>query len=151
MSTNNDDASWVQRRTVAAEIQAGRLAQRQDLEHKKAEAMLAAFLPKVKAFGPPPVKLQVKGYGGQGVARTNLTGWYLRVDGTAALGTDGKFYVLIAPLSSLDRIRGVKVPPSRPPLILGEGGKDGDSVDLADALERVFPGWQHKYPPTLRN
>jgi len=138
--------SWVHQRTQAAAIQASRLAERQDAEHRKAEALLAEFLPVVKARGPAPVELLVQGYGGQGSAKSNLRGWYLRNNRTCALGTDGKFYVLIAPLSRLHpRFMRINVRPTRPPMILGEGGKDGDTIDLADALERVCPGWRaHK-------
>jgi hypothetical protein len=119
------------------------LAQRQNAEHQRAEALLAQFMPAVTTRGPAPVELMVQGYGGVGEAPTNLRGWYLRNNRTCALGTDGKFYVLIAPLSRLHLpFMKVKVAPTRPPLIIGEGGKDGDSIDLADALERVLPGWR---------
>ena len=134
---------WAAQRTQAAAIQASRLAQRQDAEHRRAEAQLDAFLPVVKAYGPAPVDLIVQGYGGVGEARTNLKGWYLRNNRTCALGTDGKFYVLIAPLNRFHPpFLKIKVAPTRPPMIIGEGGKDGDSIDLSDALERVLPNWK---------
>ncbi len=50
--------------------------------------------------------------------------------------------MLTAPLTLLDRVRGARVEPQRPPMILGAGGKDGSSIDLVDALERVLPGWR---------
>ncbi|ANC31764.1 hypothetical protein [Isoptericola dokdonensis] len=130
---------WVRRRTEAAHEHAARLAARQDAEHARAEAMLAEFVAAAVAAGLPTEPLQVKGYGGRGTARTPLRGWYLRHDRTAAVSADGDFYVLIAPLSVLDRVRGVRPTPSRPPLVLGAGGKDGDSVDLVDALARLLP------------
>jgi len=133
----------VAQRTEAAAIQASRLAQRQDAEHRRAELQLEAFLPVVKAHGPAPVDLVVQGYGGVGTAPTNLRGWYLRNNRTCALGTDGRFYVLIAPLNRFHPpFIKVKVPPSRPPMIIGEGGKDGDTIELAEALERILPGWK---------
>ncbi|QAY64076.1 hypothetical protein ET495_13555 [Xylanimonas allomyrinae] len=133
---------WVAQRTEAARVQAERLRARQDAVHRQAEALLSEFLPVVTAHGPAPQALRVRGYGGRGEARTRLRGWYLRMDRTAALGTDGRFYVLIAPLSAVDRLRGVHPAPARPPLVLGEGGKDGESVELPVALERVLPGWR---------
>lgn len=136
------DSDWVAHRTEAARVQAERLAERQGAVHAKAEALIAQFMTAVRAHGPAPVPLVVRGYGGRGQARTNLTGWYLRNDRTAAVGSDGKFYVLIAPLSTMDRIKGVQPQPSRPPLILGEGGKDGDTIELSEALDRVLPNWQ---------
>ena len=134
---------WAAQRTEAAAIHAARLAERQSAEHERAEALLASFLPVVKAHGPAPVELVVQGYGGQGSAKSNLRGWYLRNNRTCALGTDGKFYVLIAPLNRFHpSFMKVKVAPTRPPLIIGEGGKDGDSIDLADAVERILPNWR---------
>lgn len=133
---------WAAQRTEAAAIQAQRLAARQNAEHERAEALLASFLPVVTTRGPKPVDLIVQGYGGQGTARSKLRGWYLRNNRTCALGTDGKFYVLIAPLNRFHPSwLKVDVQPTRPPLIIGEGGKDGDTIDLAEALERILPGW----------
>jgi len=143
--SNND--SWVAQRTHAAAIQASRLAARQDAEHTRAEALLAKFLPIVTAHGPAPVDLMVQGYGGVGLAPTHLKGWYLRNNRTCALGTDGKFYVLIAPLSRFHpKWRKIKIAPSRPPLIIGEGGKDGDTIELSESLERILPGWRSHLP-----
>jgi hypothetical protein len=50
--------------------------------------------------------------------------------------------VLTAPLSVLDRLRGVQLTPTPPPLVIGAGGKDGDSIELVAALERLLPGWR---------
>ncbi|MCL1899613.1 MAG: hypothetical protein FWG11_03670 [Promicromonosporaceae bacterium] len=135
-------SQWSDFRSQAAHFQHERLQERRDAQHAKAEEMLAEFLPVVRAHGPRPVPLRVTGYGGKGVAKTPLRGWYLRTNRTAALGEDGHFYLLIAPLSPRDRLLGCQPDPSRPPLVLGEGGRDGESIDLADALERVLPGWR---------
>lgn len=88
--------------------------------------------------------LVVLGYGGRGKARTPLRGWYLRVDRTCAVGTDGSFYVLTAPLSAWDRLRGVRPEAKDPPLLIGAGGKDGNSIPLASALTRILPDWQER-------
>ncbi|GGI09178.1 hypothetical protein [Isoptericola cucumis] len=132
---------WAAQRTEAARVQAERLAARQDAEHTEAEALLARFVRAALATGLEPERLEAKGYGGRGVARTTLRGWYLRHDRTAGVTTDGDFYVLTAPLTLVDRVRGARLAPQRPPLVLGAGGKDGSSIDLADALERLLPGW----------
>lgn len=133
---------WARQRTEAARVQAERLRVRQDAEHAAAEDLLRTFVAVARERGPEPVPLEVKGYGGRGTARTRLRGWYLRHDRTAAVSVDGDFYVLTAPLTPLDRLRGARPEPSRPPLVLGAGGKDGDSIDLAAALDRVLPGWR---------
>ncbi|WP_277207290.1 hypothetical protein [Isoptericola croceus] len=136
--------NWAAQRTEAAREHAARLAARQDAEHRLAEAMLAEFVTAAGAARLAAEPLQVKGYGGRGTARTSLRGWYLRTDRTAAVSTAGDFYVLTAPLGLLDRVRGVRPEPKRPPLVLGAGGKDGDSIDLVDALERLLPGWRER-------
>lgn len=123
-------------------MQAERLQERLDALHAKAEEILAEFLPVVTQHGPEPEPLRVLGYGGRGSARTPLRGWYLRGNRTAALGTDGSFYVLIAPLSLTDRLKGVRPAPARPPMVLGEGGRDGESIELVVALDRLLPGWR---------
>ncbi|HEV6955702.1 MAG TPA: hypothetical protein VKY86_20850 [Promicromonospora sp.] len=133
---------WAGKRAEAVRVQAERLRQRQDAEHARAEEMLHRFAETARAAGLEPEPLVVRGYGGRGTARTPLRGWYLRVDRSAGVATDGTFYVLTAPLGLLDRVRGVRPEPARPPLTLGAGGKDGESVPLADALERLLPGWR---------
>ncbi|MBL0888672.1 hypothetical protein [Myceligenerans indicum] len=132
--------SWAQQRTEAARLQAERLRERQDAEHARAEAMLARFVTEAREAGLAPEPLVMRGYGGRGTARTPLRGWYLRTDRTAAVSDDGAFYVMTAPLSLLDRLRGVRPEPRRPPLVLGAGGKDGDSIELSAALDRLLPG-----------
>lgn len=136
--------NWAQQRTEAAREHAARLAARQDAEHRRAEELLAEFVAAAGDAGLEPRPLQVKGYGGRGTARTSLQGWYLRTDRTVAVSTDASFYVLTAPLTLLDRVRGVRPAPTRPPLVIGAGGKDGDSIDLVDALERLLPGWRER-------
>ncbi|RPF20491.1 hypothetical protein [Myceligenerans xiligouense] len=138
--------SWAEQRTEAARLQARRLSERQDAEHARAEMMLAEFVAAARDADLAAEPLVVRGYGGRGTARTPLRGWYLRTDRTAAVSDDGGFYVLTAPLTLLDRIRGVRPEPKRPPLVLGAGGKDGDSIDLAMALDRLLPGWQGTAP-----
>lgn len=138
------DDDWARQRAEAVRVQAERLHARQDAEHARAGALLHDFVEAASAAGLVPEDLRVRGYGGRGTARTPLRGWYLRVDRTAGVSTDGGFYVLTAPLSLLDRLRGVRPVPAKPPLILGAGGKDGESVALVEALERLLPGWRSR-------
>jgi hypothetical protein len=135
------DDKWATERAEAVRVQAERLQARQDAEHTRAEEMLRAFVAAARAAGLDPVPLMVQGYGGRGTARTPLRGWYLRVDRTLGVSADGDFYVLTAPIGLLDRVRGTRPEPRRPPLTLGAGGKDGESLPLAEALERLLPGW----------
>ncbi|MGC0143295.1 hypothetical protein [Pseudactinotalea sp. Z1732] len=136
------DSDWATRRTEAARIHAERLQARKDVEHERAESLLREFVTAATRAGLAPQPLRVRGYGGSASARTPLTGWYLRSDASAGVSTEADFYVLTAPLSLLDRLRGVRPEPARPPLVLGAGGKDGESIDLTEALERLLPGWR---------
>ncbi|MCF4120905.1 hypothetical protein L1785_07920 [Antribacter sp. KLBMP9083] len=138
------DDDWARQRGEAVRVQAERLRARQDAEHARAGALLHKFVGAASAAGLAPEDLRVRGYGGRGTARTPLRGWYLRADRTAGVSTDGDFYVLTAPLSLFDRVRGVRPVPTNPPLILGAGGKDGESVALVEALDRLLPGWRSR-------
>lgn len=136
------DSQWARHRTEMAQVQAERLQQRKEAEHRRAGALLNRFVEVATKNGPAPHPLRVLGYGGRSSARTPLHGWYLRRDRTSAVGTDGNFYVLTAPLSLIERLRGTHPEPRPAPLVLGAGGKDGDSIELHTALERLLPGWQ---------
>lgn len=106
--------------------------------------MLVEFVAAARRDGPAPEPLLARDGARRVVLRTGLDGWYLRVDRSAAVGLDGAFYLLRAPAGLgarlLSRWRPVRLEPSAPPLVLGRGGRDGDSVDLADALGRVLSG-----------
>lgn len=136
-----EPTDWVNQRTEAAREQVRRLQERKDVEHARARALLAEFTA-VARDRLPAERLVVQGYGGRGTAKSDVEGWYLRLDRTIGLSTEGEFYVLTAPLSGLDRIRGVHLEPTPPPLVIGAGGKDGDSIELVAALDRLLPGWR---------
>lgn len=132
---------WAQERSAAAEEHLSRLRARQESDRKRAAALLTRFAAAARAAGLTPERLRVRGYSPTRSARTPLLGWYLRSDRKAALDVDGRFYLLSAPLTLLDSLRGVTPAPSAPPLVLGAGGRDGDSVELRVALDRLLPGW----------
>ncbi|MPV38138.1 hypothetical protein [Georgenia subflava] len=139
-------SSWSEQRRDAAEERAELLARRQRSETARAAALLQRFATAAREARLPTEHLRVQGYGGRGSARGDKLGWYLRGDCTVAVGADGEFYVLTASLGLMDRLRGVTLHPSEPPLVIGAGGKDGDSLSLAAALERLLPGWDAEQP-----
>ncbi len=136
-----ESSDWHTERSAAAAELLARLNARQRQEGEQAQAMLDVFVIAARKRGLEPEPLRVRGYRGSESARTNLRGWYLRKDRKAGVDTSGAFYLLSAPLTIRERLTGVQPTPSTPPLVLGAGGRDGDSVALGDALERLLPAW----------
>jgi hypothetical protein len=102
-------------------------------ESLRAQEMIDKFVLDAKARGIAPKPLRATLYSGQSV-KTDKTGWYLRKNERLAIGEDGAYYVLSVPGGLRERITGVKLTPSAPPLIVGKGGRDGESGDLAEFL-----------------
>lgn len=140
MSTPDDAARWRDERRAAAAAHADALARKQQAESQRARELIAEFVERAQAAGPAPVELRARSYDGRARYRTPLRGWYLRKDESVAVDTAGEFYVLSTPSSLTARLRGVTPEPSDPPLVLGAGGKDGESLDLTQALARVLEG-----------
>lgn len=136
--TGSAAADWRDRRREAAAAHEAALVARQRAESDRARALIQEFLVDSRERGVAPEPLRAQGYGGRGSFRTGIEGWYLRRDRTVAIGTDGEFYVLTVPGSLSARWRGVHVEPQDPPLVIGAGGKDGESLDLPLALARVL-------------
>ena len=94
---------------------------------------------KEKAMGAVKAFLERKGYeivdeawqGPEGIGGIDLV----------AVDEDGNFYILTAPLTLSQRLRGVKPEPAPPTLILGKGGRDGEQIDLTEALSMRIPTW----------
>jgi hypothetical protein len=133
-----DVAAWREQRREAAAAHGEALLRRQQAESARARELIAEFVARARAQGPAPVPLRAHASTGRARYRTGLTGWYLRVDESVGVDVDGEFYVLRAEPSLAARLRGVTPQPSDPPLVLGAGGRDGESLDLRDALERAL-------------
>ncbi|WP_084077023.1 hypothetical protein [Demequina sp. NBRC 110057] len=121
---------------------ARRLAQADALERRRlAEVAHAAdlvrqFRDDAVAAGLATARLTARTYDGRSRYKTDVSGWYLRHDRSVAVGTDGQFYVLSVPASLRGRLAGVSVPPAEPPIELGKGGRDGESMPMRQALEQ---------------
>lgn len=133
-----DVDAWRRQRTEAAEHQQRELDRRRAAESAAARDLLADFVAAARARGIAPEPLRARTFTGGATYRTSVEGWYLRRNRSVAVGTDGEFYVLGVPASISARLRGARLVPSDPPLVLGKGGRDGESVDLAEALARVL-------------
>ena len=116
---------------LRAELAAG--AER--AESAKAQVLIDLFLVDVVAAGISAEPLRATLYSGQAV-KTDKRGWYLRKNQSVAVGDDGSYYILTVPGGLKERLRGVHLRPSPPPLIVGKGGRDGETGDLAEFLAR---------------
>ena len=123
-------------RAAAAHAQRAALERAEAEESARARVLVAQFVEQARAAGIEPVPLRAKSYGGSGSYRTGLTGWYLQPKGSLAIGEDGEFYVLTAAGGPLAMLRGVTLEPRDPQLTVGRGARDGESMSLAELLQR---------------
>jgi hypothetical protein len=130
---DSDPEEWARRRRDAAQAQADRLTRTRELESERARELLRRFVAEARRRGMAPVPLLARAGDGPPTYRTGLEGWYLTRDGAVGVDVDGRYYLLASPRSLRARLLGVTVPPSDPPLQVGAGGRDGESIAL-DAL-----------------
>ena len=102
-------------------------------ESLQAQKLIDEFVAAAKARAIAPNPLRATLYNGQSV-KTDKVGWYLRKNQSLAIGEDGSYYVLTVPGGFRERFSGVKLKATPPPLVVGRGGRDGESGDLADFL-----------------
>ena len=102
-------------------------------ESKQAQVLIDRFVIEARERGIAPHPLKATLYSGQSV-KTDKVGWYLRKNQSLAIGEDGSYYILTVPGGLRERLTGVKLKPSPPPMVVGKGGRDGESGDLAEFL-----------------
>lgn len=132
----DDSWTWNERRLHAIERHAAADAQRRAVETKQAKKIVADFVRDADYLGLEAVRLVAGSYSSRWRYRTRLRGWYVHPNRTLAIGVDGLFYRLIVPGSLRSWLLGATVEPQDPPLIVGEGGRDGESIPLKDLLRR---------------
>jgi hypothetical protein len=133
--SDDDLSAWRANRRDAAEEHAAALDRRKAGESDEARQLIAAFVTSAQERGLSPSPLVARARNGRGTYRTGLTGWYLKHNRSIAVDTAGNFYVLTAPASVKARFTGVEVTPSDPPLIVGVGGRDGESMPMSELLQ----------------
>ncbi|WP_435300500.1 hypothetical protein [Timonella sp. A28] len=138
VAAEDSAATWRAQRTEHAQHQAEELARRQARETAQARELLLTFIAAASDAGLEPSRLTARGYKGKTRYKTNLFGWYLKQNRSVAVDTEGNFYVLSVQDSVLGRFTGVQPTPSDPPLVLGLGGRDGESLDLTEAIDRLL-------------
>ena len=112
-------------------------AQRRRSEQESAEAQVLVdrFVAQATEAGLATEELTARPWSGRGRYRTGVVGWYLRRDRSVGVGLDGGYYVLVVAPERFGRWRTVSVDPSPPPLQVGQGARDGESVALDVLLE----------------
>lgn len=108
-------------------------------EATSAQRLLDSFVARLHDAGIAPEPLQATLLNGARV-KTDRAGWYLNQARTLAVGADASYLSLVTTGNGLARFTGVKLHPSTPTLVIGRGGRDGETGDLADFLDRA---WQH--------
>jgi hypothetical protein len=132
----DERAAWHEQRRQAVDGHAAALEAGRAAEARQAAALLADFVRQAAERGLPPTVLRARSFDGRRTYRTTLKGWYLKANRSVAVGADGAYYVLTVPASLRARFAGADVPPSTPRLVIGAGGGDGETVPLAQLLQR---------------
>lgn len=133
----SDGSSWIERRRAAVTAHAAALDRERAAETAEARRLIAGFVRQMTDRRVPPVRLRARVPDRRTTYRTGLTGWYLRRDGSLAVSTDGDFYRLETARSLRSRLTGVRLSPADPPLRIGVGARDGESMPLARLLDQA--------------
>ena len=108
-------------------------------EAARAKMLIDGFLEAAREKGLQPRPLKARTLDGH-VVKTDKVGWYLRTNHSVAIDTDGNYYSLVVPGGFMERLRGVKLQPTLAPLVIGRGGRDGETGDLREFLEWTLNG-----------
>jgi hypothetical protein len=108
---------------------------RDEQEAAKAQVLIDRFVARATEAGLATEELTARPWSGRGRYRTGIVGWYLRRDRSVAVGADGSYYLLVVAPHRFGRWRTVPLEPTPPPLQVGRGGRDGESVTLETLLE----------------
>jgi hypothetical protein len=114
------------------------LQRRGERESAQAQVLIDRFVVQATQAGLATEELKARPWSGGGHYRTGLVGWYLRRDHSIGVGVDGGYYVLLVAPVRFGRWRTVPVAPSPPPLQVGRGGRDGESISLDALLELLL-------------
>lgn len=106
-------------------------------ESVAAQVLIDEFVATAVARGLRPEPLRALLMDGTRV-KSDQVGWYLNKGQTLAIAPDGRFFQLLTTGGRFARFTGVKLSPSPPPLVVGRGGRDGETGDLKDFLARML-------------
>jgi hypothetical protein len=125
---------WSTRRADAAAEHVAARERVRASESLQARRLVEQFVREAVARGLRQTPLRARAYNGRSTYRTPLRGWYLKRNATLAVDNGANFYVMSTATSFRARIAGVEVAPADPPLVVGAGGRDGESMPLEELL-----------------
>ncbi len=96
--------------------------------------MVRGFAEQAQDAGIEPERLSARTYSGRTLLKTDVVGWYINRACSVGVSVDGGFYLLHAQGGWSARFKGVHLEPSDPPLELGRGARDGESMPMNKAL-----------------
>ncbi|MGN9813141.1 hypothetical protein ACTMSW_27770 [Micromonospora sp. BQ11] len=137
---SEDDLDWRERQRRAVSAHAAADERRRAAEQAEAAELVARFVAEAVRRGLPTTRLTARSYDGRGRYRTALRGWYVDRARSRAVDTDGRFHLLTVPGGLRARLFGADPQPSPPPLVVGAGGRDGESIPLEVLLARRLDG-----------
>ncbi|RRD46376.1 hypothetical protein [Tessaracoccus sp. OH4464_COT-324] len=126
-------------RAQAAQIKLELAQQAARAEAVEAQRLIDWFIAEAKARGLEPVPLRARLIDGR-MVRTDKSGWYLRQDHSIAIDTDGGYQHLVVPGGWRERLHGARLIAAQPTLIVGRGGRDGETGTLREFLTWVLEG-----------
>lgn len=132
----DDGRDWQEQRQRAVRAHAAADEQRRATEQAEAGELVAWFVREAVRRGLRPTALVAASYSGGGRYRTGLTGWYVDQARSRAVDVEGRFYLLTVPGGLRSRLFGAAPEPRPAPLVVGAGGRDGESVPLRALLTR---------------
>ncbi|HEX7352973.1 hypothetical protein [Brachybacterium sp.] len=135
MRAEGDQEDWTRHRREVFEAKEQALRAAREVEHERATSLIREWIARYEEAGIRPVPLRARPYRGSGTLRTSLKGWYLKQDRTLAVDAEGRYYVMRVDGGLRSRLRGATPDPAPAPLIVGRGGRDGDSFQLEELLE----------------
>lgn len=130
-----DPAQEAAQRSEVIASQQRALEKAREAEHEKATAKIRSWIERFTDAGIDPIPLRARPYTGAGTIRTSLVGWYLKNDRSLAIDTEGRFYVMRVDGGLRARLTGADPEPSQAPLVVGRGGRDGETFELDELLQ----------------
>jgi hypothetical protein len=139
--SDDADKHGAQRASKESAYHLEALRRRGEREAVQAQVLIDRFVRRAREAGLATEELTARPWSGRGRYRTGVEGWYLRRDRSVGLGVDGRYYVLVVPPVRFGRWRTVPVDPSPPPLQVGQGARDGESISLEALLQLRLDSW----------